>query len=187
MVLTLFLLADYALQQFSSVFSCSTQKLVCAWSFPLWMRELHSSWQAARRTSLTGSWDGLHVWKAAGVGMREVLRRCLATAMRRRNCTHVPAERWAPTEERRRVLSTAGSHRDELQLRGAGFGIMAVQTDSFQVRLEPRSQRVHGIICSSKDVKRVMKDSRQQVAGVLLWLRTVYKTFPCVSTCFLHQ
>lgn len=52
-----------------------------------------------------------------------------------------------------RVPSTSVSHRDELQLGGAGFGIMAVQTDSFQVRLEPRSQRVHEIICISKDVK----------------------------------
>lgn len=58
MGLTLFLLADYALQQFSGVFSCSMQKLVHAWSFPLPMQELHSDWQAARRPSLAGSWDG---------------------------------------------------------------------------------------------------------------------------------
>lgn len=87
--------------------------------------------------------------------MREVLRRCLATAVRRRNGTYVPVERWASTEKGRRVPSAAGSHRDEPQLRGAGFGIMAAQTDSFQVRLEPRSQRVRGIIWSSKDVKEL--------------------------------
>lgn len=84
-----------------------------------------------------------------GAGGRGLFRRCLATAMGRRKGTCVPSERWAPTEEGRRVPSAAGSHRDEQQLRGAGFGIM----DSFQDGLEPRSQRVRGVICSSKHVK----------------------------------
>lgn len=80
-----------------------------AWSFPVLMQELHSSWQAARHPSLAGSWDALDVWKAAGAGMREVFRRY--PAIKRRNGTYVPAARWASTEEGREVPSTAGSHR----------------------------------------------------------------------------
>lgn len=66
--------------------------------------------------------------------------------------------------------------------RGAGFGIMAVQADSFQVRLELRPRRVHEIICSSKDVKELWGIAGNGGhAGVLLWLWMVYKTFPRVS------
>lgn len=61
---------------------------------------------------MVGSWGGLHVWKAAGTGMKEVFRRCLATAVRRSNGTYVPAERWASTEEGRKE-GAAGSHSDE--------------------------------------------------------------------------
>lgn len=45
--------------------------------------------------------------------------------------------------------------RNKVQLRRAGFALMAVQTDSFQVRLESRSQRVRGIIHRSKDVEEL--------------------------------
>lgn len=116
---------------FTAVLRClflQHTKATHAWSFPLLMQELHSSRQAARCPSWTGRWSRLDVWKAAGAEVREVFRRCLATAMRRRN---VPAGSSASTEEGKRVSNAAGSHRDELQLRGVGVGIMAVQTHSF--------------------------------------------------------
>lgn len=70
--------------------------------------------------------------------------------------------------------------------RGAGYGITAVQTDSFQVRLEPRSLRVHEIICSSKDVKELWGIAGNGVHVCCYGCGWCTRHFP-VSTCFLHQ
>lgn len=186
MVLTFFLLADYALQQFSGVFSHSTQKLVMPGLFPYWCKS----------STVAGKQQGIPLWQGAGM-------RCTCGKQRGQACGRCSGgTRPQPSKGGMgRMCQQRGGHlqrkegrclallevTDEPRLRGAGLGSKAVRTDSFQVRLEPRSHRVRGIICSWEDVKRVIRDSRQRGAGVALLSWTVYKIHPYVSTCFLQQ
>lgn len=134
MDLTLFLLADYVSQQFSGVFSCSTQKLVHAWSF-FFTGARTPRWLASSEASLfSRKWDGLCVWKAVGAGMRGVFRRCVVTGLRRRNGLYVPAERWASTEEGRRVPSTGGS--SEMNFSSERLGLLSWRCKQTAFRLD---------------------------------------------------
>lgn len=169
MVLTLFLLADYALQQFSGVFSHSTQKLVMPGLFLYW----------CKNSTVAGKQRGIPLWQGAGMGCMcgkqrgQARGRCSGGTWpqpSKGGMVHMCQQRGGRLQRKEGRCLALLEATDEPQLRGARLGIKAVRTDSFQVRSEPRSQRVHGIICSSEDVKRVIRDSRQQGAGVALLL-----------------
>lgn len=176
MVLTLFLLADYALQQFSGVFSYSTQKPLMPGLFLYW----------CKNSTVAGKQQGVPLGQGAGVGWM---------------CGKQQGQRWGrcsggawpqPWEEE--MCQQEARH---LQRKGREYPMLLGVTEmncsseglgsvSWQCKHTALSQRVRAIICSSKVVKRVMRDSRQWGASVLLlWM--AYKTFLCVSTCFLHQ
>lgn len=90
-------------------------------------------------------------------------------------------------KEGRRVPGTGVGQRHVLQLRGAGFGVTAVQTDSFQVRLEPRFLRVHGIICSSEYVKELRGIAGNGVQVCCCGWDGVQDISLCFHRCLLHQ